>query len=309
MVLFEQLKRTAAVGERIKEGISINSGLLALGNVISALGDPARSRALTAGGSALHVPYRDSKLTRLLQDSLGGNAHTLMIACVSAAEWNVAETLNTLKYANRARNIKNRAEVRETEAGWDDMEWLQGMVTKLRRELKTFKDGGANPHDESVGITITPSTSRDFENGTPNARALKQYADLQVGYEELRGKFVERNDELTKLRRELEERNSFGSVTGGMKRYEEIVGPVIEEYEKTISAIEAELKLSQTALVSESSCFTALGSEITLTLFFTPCRNTRTRCLKSKNRTFPNSKSATPVPKSTSRSCARELAS
>ena len=64
----------------MKEGISINSGLHALGNVISALGDPAKARKTT------HIPYRDSKLTRLLQDSLGGNAYTLMIACVSPTE-------------------------------------------------------------------------------------------------------------------------------------------------------------------------------------------------------------------------------
>lgn len=70
----ERLKRTAAQGERVKEGISINSGLHALGNVISALGDPARARQTT------HIPYRDSKLTRLLQDSLGGNAQTMMVS-------------------------------------------------------------------------------------------------------------------------------------------------------------------------------------------------------------------------------------
>ena len=108
--------------ERIKEGISINSGLLALGNVISALGDPSRAKSHTNS----HVPYRDSKLTQLLQDSLGGNAHTLMIACVSPTEWNVAEMVNTLKYANRARNIKNRVVVNEREDGWDDMEWASG---------------------------------------------------------------------------------------------------------------------------------------------------------------------------------------
>ncbi len=85
----------------MKEGISINSGLLALGNVISALGDEKRR-----GG---HVPFRDSKITRLLQDSLGGNSKTIMIACVSPADVNFEETLNTLKYANRARNIKNKA--------------------------------------------------------------------------------------------------------------------------------------------------------------------------------------------------------
>ncbi|KDQ19787.1 hypothetical protein BOTBODRAFT_51187 [Botryobasidium botryosum FD-172 SS1] len=253
----ERLKRTAAVGDRIKEGISINSGLLALGNVISALGDPARSRALTHGGASIHVPYRDSKLTRLLQDSLGGNAHTLMIACVSAAEWNVAETLNTLKYANRARNIKNRAEVKETEVGWDDMEWLQGMVTKLRRELKSLKEGGAVPDNDSpVAVRISPSPSRtDYDQGSANGKVLKQYTELQLSYEELRASFVERNDELTRLRRELEEKGSSGNVAGGMKRYEEIVGPVIEEYEKTISAIEAELKLNRTALHHTNEMF------------------------------------------------------
>ncbi|CAH6780270.1 Kif4a [Phodopus roborovskii] len=80
-------------------GININRGLLCLGNVISALGDDKKGN---------FVPYRDSKLTRLLQDSLGGNSHTLMIACVSPADSNLEETLNTLRYADRARKIKNK---------------------------------------------------------------------------------------------------------------------------------------------------------------------------------------------------------
>lgn len=96
----ERLKRTMATGDRAREGIAINSGLLALGNVISALGDKSKKSS--------HVPYRDSKLTRLLQDSLGGNSRTLMIACVSPNELDFVETLNTMKYANRAKNIKNR---------------------------------------------------------------------------------------------------------------------------------------------------------------------------------------------------------
>lgn len=96
----ERAKRTGAAGDRLKEGININYGLLVLGNVISALGDEARK------GS--HVPYRDSKLTRLLQDSIGGNSRTLMIACISPADTNFAESYNTLVYANRARNIKNK---------------------------------------------------------------------------------------------------------------------------------------------------------------------------------------------------------
>ncbi|KAH8827359.1 kinesin [Flagelloscypha sp. PMI_526] len=230
----ERLKRTAAAGERVKEGISINSGLLALGNVISALGDPSRAKS----GTNAHVPYRDSKLTRLLQDSLGGNAHTLMIACVSPVEYNVSETLNTLKYANRARNIKNSARINEKEDGWDDVEWLQGTVTRLRKEVKTLKDGGAIPSDTNVAVEGA------------GKKVLAQMTDLQNNYEDLREKFVERTEELTRLRRELGEksRHSSGGSIGGMGKYEEIVGPVIEEYEKTISAMEAELTLNRAAL-------------------------------------------------------------
>lgn len=96
----ERAKRTGATGNTLKEGISINKGLLSLGNVISALTEDNKKSG--------HVPYRDSKLTRILQDSLGGNSRTSMIACISPAEINFEETLNTLKYASRARNIKNK---------------------------------------------------------------------------------------------------------------------------------------------------------------------------------------------------------
>ncbi|KAH9557764.1 hypothetical protein CY35_07G101800 [Sphagnum magellanicum] len=85
----ERVKRTGAVGMSFKESVTINCGLLALGNVISALGDERNK--------GRHVPYRQSKLTRVLQDSLGGNSRTCMIACISTAEINLEETLNTLK--------------------------------------------------------------------------------------------------------------------------------------------------------------------------------------------------------------------
>ncbi|PIL24290.1 hypothetical protein GSI_14043 [Ganoderma sinense ZZ0214-1] len=250
----ERLKRTAAAGERVKEGISINSGLLALGNVISALGDPSKAKTHTAS----YIPYRDSKLTRLLQDSLGGNAHTLMIACVSPAEWNVNETINTLKYANRARNIKNRAVVNEKEEGWDDVEWLQGMVTRLRRELKQIKEGGGAP-----GAIVSTSSS-DSSEVAPK-RVLAQMTELQNNYEDLREKYVERTEELTRLRNELgdRQRNATGGRLGGTAKYEEIVGPVIEEYEKTISAIEAELKLNRAALRHTNDMYDEKENEFT----------------------------------------------
>lgn len=99
----ERQTKTGAQGERLKEATKINLSLSALGNVISALVD----------GRSTHIPYRDSKLTRLLQDSLGGNARTVMVANIGPASYNVEETLTTLRYANRAKNIKNKPRVNE----------------------------------------------------------------------------------------------------------------------------------------------------------------------------------------------------
>ena len=91
----ERLKNTGAQGERAKEGISINAGLASLGKVIS---------QLSSRHAGSHVSYRDSRLTRLLQDSLGGNAITYMIACVTPAEFHLSETLNTVQVRRLASN-------------------------------------------------------------------------------------------------------------------------------------------------------------------------------------------------------------
>jgi kinesin family protein 3/17 len=99
----ERQAKTNATGERLKEATKINLSLSALGNCISALVD----------AKASHIPYRDSKLTRLLQDSLGGNAKTLMISTISPASYNYDETMSTLRYANRAKNIKNKPKINE----------------------------------------------------------------------------------------------------------------------------------------------------------------------------------------------------
>ena len=102
----ERQGKTQAEGVRLKEATKINLSLSALGNVIEAL-------VANASGKTRHIPYRDSKLTRLLSDSLGGNTKTIMIAAVSPADYNFDETLSTLRYANRAKNIKNKPKVNE----------------------------------------------------------------------------------------------------------------------------------------------------------------------------------------------------
>jgi len=106
----ERAKRTGAEGVRLKESVGINQGLLALGKVIRAL--TVNANETGGGGPGVHkqqhVPYRESKLTRFLQDSLGGNSFTVMLACVSAADANTHETLSTLAYASRARAVQNK---------------------------------------------------------------------------------------------------------------------------------------------------------------------------------------------------------
>uniref|UniRef100_A0A671KVA5 Kinesin-like protein kif7 n=1 Tax=Sinocyclocheilus anshuiensis TaxID=1608454 RepID=A0A671KVA5_9TELE len=123
----ERILKTGNTGERLKESIQISSGLLALGNVIGALGDPKRK--------GTHIPYRDSKITRILKDSLGGNAKTLMIACISPSSSDFDESLNTLNYAKRARNIQNRATV-NCRGEPDRVEGLELQIKALRRALE-----------------------------------------------------------------------------------------------------------------------------------------------------------------------------
>ncbi|KAG8049426.1 hypothetical protein GUJ93_ZPchr0009g2240 [Zizania palustris] len=130
----ERAKRTGSDGLRFKEGVHINRGLLALGNVISALGDEKKRK------EGAHVPYRDSKLTRLLQDSLGGNSKTVMIACISPADINAEETLNTLKYANRARNIQNKPIVNRNPIA-DEMKRMRQQIEYLQAELISARGG------------------------------------------------------------------------------------------------------------------------------------------------------------------------
>ncbi|CAG5128284.1 unnamed protein product, partial [Candidula unifasciata] len=137
----ERLKRTGATGDRARESISINCGLLALGNVISALGDNTKK--------GCHVPYRDSKLTRLLQDSLGGNSHTLMIACISPSDRDFMETMNTLKYANRARNIRNNVIANQDKAS-KQLALLKAEIMSLQAELMDFKTGKQTMDTESA---------------------------------------------------------------------------------------------------------------------------------------------------------------
>ncbi|KAL3673873.1 hypothetical protein V7S43_001560 [Phytophthora oleae] len=167
----ERAKRTGAVAGRFKESVSINQGLLALGNVISALGDDKRRLGTAGNGSTtVHVPYRDSKLTRLLQDSLGGNARTLMIACVSPASVNFEETLNTLKYANRAKNIKNKPIVNDRVASEEERQRNDQEMSRMRAEI-------ANLQTQLQQKATTPPSRTPSR--PPSSMGKEKYADQE----------------------------------------------------------------------------------------------------------------------------------
>lgn len=220
------MKRTAAEGDRRKEGISINGGLLALGNVISALGDPSKR--------STHIPYRDSKLTRLLQDSLGGSAMTLMIACVSPMEYNINETLNTLQYANRARNIKNKMEKNEAEE-WmttDSIDLLRTMVMKLKNELRQQRDPEESQQQQQLVIA---DLKRQVEELLMEATVTRE-----------RNRMVENELQILRSNKNNNNNNRNSSCFGS--DFEHLVEPVIEQYETSIASLESKLSMSRAAL-------------------------------------------------------------
>lgn len=157
------------LGDAFQEGVSINKGLLALGNVVSALANKSSkincmsSVAVAsqdkdiASAQHIHIPYRESKLTRLLKDALGGNGLTVMLACVSPAETNFDETLNTLRFSSRASSIVNRARVNHDDSK-NDTDALLKEVAVLRSQIAHLqatasREGGSS--DSTTTLTTT----------------------------------------------------------------------------------------------------------------------------------------------------------
>ena len=182
----ERLKRTGAEGERRREGIQINVGLLALGSVINALADEER---LVKGKKSVHVPYRQSKLTRLLQDALGGNSQTLFLACVSPADINASETLSTLYYANRARNIRNKP-VKNTDSVKEELRCLRQTAHFLKAEMVRQKFLQAPPsvldeREEADAVSVASSLTSVSQ--APDSELMER-ADVKAFLEALGAK-------------------------------------------------------------------------------------------------------------------------
>ncbi|CAH1642079.1 unnamed protein product [Spodoptera littoralis] len=146
----ERQSKTQATGTRLKEATKINQSLSVLGNVISALVD----------GKSTHIPYRNSKLTRLLQDSLGGNSKTVMIATIGPADTNYVETISTLRYANRAKNIENKTHV-NSEPGDALLTRFQQEIDQLKKQLDECTNEEEEVEEEGEGELSEEDLSDD----------------------------------------------------------------------------------------------------------------------------------------------------
>lgn len=243
----ERMKNTQASGERAREGISINAGLASLGKVIS---------QLSSRQAGSHVSYRDSKLTRLLQDSLGGNAITYMIACVTPAEFHLSETLNTLQYAQRARQIQSKPQIQQS---LDDSD-KQAIIERLRAEVSFLREQihGAERGDRR-GNSVADKGERQSE---VEIELQNHLLDVQESYTALSQRHAKLISEITKARdNQTDDTPTLTQAIGDsaverLKRsnsFAEAVEQVVLEYEKTIQSLESSLSKTRSNLATTES--------------------------------------------------------
>ncbi|KAI6223033.1 Kinesin domain containing protein [Aphelenchoides fujianensis] len=185
----ERQAKTGATGERFKEATKINLSLSALGNVISALVD----------GKSTHIPYRDSKLTRLLQDSLGGNTKTVMVACISPSDNNYDETLSTLRYANRAKNIKNLPRINEDPK--------DALLREYQAEIERLKEM-MHTNGPTAAAKAEQSAASNEEVEAMKQRLQEEFAqsmaELRASYENEQKSKAKLEEDLAALKQQYE---------------------------------------------------------------------------------------------------------
>ncbi|KAL8931058.1 MAG: hypothetical protein Q9208_000160 [Pyrenodesmia sp. 3 TL-2023] len=243
----ERMKNTQASRERAREGISINAGLASLGKVIS---------QLSSRQAGSHVSYRDSKLTRLLQDSLGGNAITYMIACVTPAEFHLSETLNTLLYAQQARQIQSKPQVQQSS---DDSD-KQAIIERLRAEVSFLRE---QIHGAERGDRRENSVADKGERQSEVEVELQNHLlDVQESYTALSQRHAKLISEITKARdNQTDDTPTLTQAIGDsaverLKRsnsFAEAVEQVVLEYEKTIQSLESSLSKTRSNLATTES--------------------------------------------------------
>ncbi|XP_063175332.1 kinesin-like protein KIF27 isoform X3 [Chroicocephalus ridibundus] len=250
----ERVTKTGNTGERFKESIQINSGLLALGNVISALGDPKRK--------SVHIPYRDAKITRILKDSLGGNAKTVMITCISPSSSDFDESLNSLKYANRAKNIRNKPVVNYN-PDQDRIDEMELEIRLLREALQNQQVGNQCTHDLNQERTRISSLEEQLTRLQVQCFSYRNCVDEAFPF------LVDLNDDVSLKRSQRERLQSWIAMVQEvrkealtMQETDMGTGTSQETHHITILQLKRELKKCQQALVMDEEVFSQKDHEL-----------------------------------------------
>lgn len=241
----ENIQRSGAENKRAAEAGLINKSLLTLGRVINALVDKSS-----------HIPYRESKLTRLLQDSLGGRTKTCIIATISPAKSNLEETISTLDYAFRAKNIKNKPQINSLISKKALLKEFTAEIEKLRTELIATRLRN--------GVHLT---NEAYEEMTAQSESRRILSDEQAAKIET----LESN-----LRHKVQELFSLTSSFMGLKKEHEGTRAQLDETQEVLDQTEVVLEATRKALAEETHVreahqkteekLTALGGELITTL-------------------------------------------
>ncbi|NXH17070.1 KIF27 protein, partial [Bucco capensis] len=250
----ERVTKTGNTGVRFKESIQINSGLLALGNVISALADPKRK--------SIHIPYRDAKITRILKDSLGGNAKTVMITCVSPSSSDFYESLNSLKYANRAKTIRNKAVVNYS-PNQDRIDELELEIKFLQEALQNQQVSNQYSHDLNQEQTHISLLELQITRLQAQCCSYRDCVDEAFPF------LVDLNNEVRLKRSQRDRLQSWITMVQELRKEALSVkktnrGTEIsqEPHHITILQLKRELKKCQQALVTDEEVFSQKDHEL-----------------------------------------------
>ncbi|KAG5874663.1 hypothetical protein JTB14_012945 [Gonioctena quinquepunctata] len=235
----ERQSKTGATGDRLKEATKINKALSSLGNVIYALAE-----------NSPHIPYRDSKLTRLLQDSLGGNSKTIMIANIGPANMNYEETIITLRYAYRAKSIKNNP-IKNEDIKEGKLLGLQEEIERLKKLIMEKSNG-----DFSASFSNDEEENSGSENESDKEEKEKK---LEIGKMEV--------DELTKKLKTLEKqmvhggKNIVDSVNENEMRLEQQRAEIAARKKREIE-MQQKLELEEETCIELKQVFASLQQQV-----------------------------------------------
>ncbi|EGR32875.1 kinesin motor domain protein [Ichthyophthirius multifiliis] len=239
-------------GVRQTEGANINKSLLALGNCINLLSDSNKKGSF--------VPYRDSKLTRLLKDSLGGNTKSIMIACISGSLMCYDETANTLKYASRARNIKKSVKRNEEEKIEQGVWEYKNIIQELRLEIKNLKDQLAVKNNENLQLINQQKIINQF-NSNNSLYCGDNIQEKGSLLDDISQKIFENLEENWEIKMSINEILELNKISEDfIQEMKEKINPIMDQ--ESIGEIHKEILKREQIIISNQEVLQELNSKL-----------------------------------------------